>query len=192
MNNILQHITFFLKKAFYYIFIYNIPNSRYCPLFNTIRRLYICKILNIAKNCKNSKFQNKLYLSDFSNITIGKYCQINEYVFIQGARIGDYVMIAPHVTILSSTHPHHDTSIPMIKQEKIRNITPTIGNDVWIGTQVVIMPGVHIADGCVIGAGAVVTRDTEPYSIYGGVPAHKIRSRNNTLCRFSGRLKVIS
>jgi acetyltransferase-like isoleucine patch superfamily enzyme len=65
----------------------------------------------------------------------------------------------------------------MIKQEKRKNITPVIGNDVWIGTKAVIMPGVHIADGCIIGAGAVVTRDTEPYTIYGGVPARKIRSR---------------
>jgi maltose O-acetyltransferase len=167
----------FFKSAVYYILVYNIPHSRFCPLFNTIRKFYICNVLKVAPYCKKSAFQNKIYLSNFSDISIGRHCRINEYVFIQGARIGDHVMIAPYVTILSSTHRHDRLDIPMIKQEKRKNITPVIGNDVWIGTKAVIMPGVHIADGCIIGAGAVVTRDTEPYTIYGGVPARKIRSR---------------
>ena len=52
-----------------------------------------------------------------------------------------------------------------------------IGNDVWIGYEAVIMPGVHIGDGAIIGTRAVVTRDVEPYTIVGGVPAKPIRKR---------------
>ncbi len=52
-----------------------------------------------------------------------------------------------------------------------------IGNDVWIGHRVIILPGVHIADGTVIGAGAIVTKNTEPYSVVGGNPAHVIKYR---------------
>lgn len=52
-----------------------------------------------------------------------------------------------------------------------------IGNDVWIGDEVRILGGVNVADGTVIGTGAVVTKDTEPYGIYVGVPAKKIGSR---------------
>lgn len=52
-----------------------------------------------------------------------------------------------------------------------------IGNDVWIGYDAVIMAGVHIGDGAIIGARAVVTKDVEPYSIVGGVPAKEIRKR---------------
>ncbi|MDW2798438.1 CatB-related O-acetyltransferase [Clostridium boliviensis] len=52
-----------------------------------------------------------------------------------------------------------------------------IGNDVWIGYEAVIMQGVHIGDGAVIGTRAVVTKDVEPYSIVGGIPAKTIRSR---------------
>jgi virginiamycin A acetyltransferase len=52
-----------------------------------------------------------------------------------------------------------------------------VGNDVWIGYEAVIMAGVHIGDGAIIGARAVVTKDVEPYSIVGGVPAREIRKR---------------
>ena len=52
-----------------------------------------------------------------------------------------------------------------------------IGNDVWIGYEAVILSGVHIGDGAIIGARAVVTRDVEPYTIMGGVPARPIRKR---------------
>ena len=55
-----------------------------------------------------------------------------------------------------------------------------IGNDVWIGYNVVIMAGVHIGDGAVIAACAVVTKDVPPYTIVGGVPAKEIRKRFNT------------
>lgn len=52
-----------------------------------------------------------------------------------------------------------------------------IGNDVWIGYEAVIMPGVHIGDGAIIGTRAVVTKDIPPYTIVGGVPAREIRKR---------------
>ena len=53
----------------------------------------------------------------------------------------------------------------------------TIGNDVWIGYEAVVMAGVHIGDGAIIGARAVVTKDVAPYAIVGGVPAKEIRKR---------------
>jgi maltose O-acetyltransferase len=52
-----------------------------------------------------------------------------------------------------------------------------IEDDVWIGTRVIILPGVHVGTGSVIGAGSVVTHDVEPYSIVGGNPAKLIRYR---------------
>ena len=54
-----------------------------------------------------------------------------------------------------------------------------IGNDVWIGDRVIIMPGVHVGDGSIIAAGAVVTHDVPPYTIVGGVPAKVIKSRKS-------------
>jgi acetyltransferase-like isoleucine patch superfamily enzyme len=60
--------------------------------------------------------------------------------------------------------------------DKVADIV--IGNDVWIGVKVVVLPGIHIADGCVVGAGSIVTKSlTEPYGIYAGNPAKLIRFR---------------
>lgn len=93
-------------------------------------------------------------------------------------RIGDNVMMGPEVVILSSGHAHSRTDIPMNQQGFIAPTRPTIiGNDVWIGTRVIILQGVQIGDGCIIGAGAVVTKDIPPYSVAGGVPARVIKSR---------------
>jgi hypothetical protein len=52
-----------------------------------------------------------------------------------------------------------------------------VGNDVWIGHAAILLPGVSVGDGAVIAAGAVVSRDVEPYTIVGGVPARPIRKR---------------
>ena len=58
----------------------------------------------------------------------------------------------------------------------LNNIT-YIGDDVWIGYGAIIMSGVNIANGSIIAAGSIVTKDTEPYSIYAGTPAKKIKDR---------------
>ena len=52
-----------------------------------------------------------------------------------------------------------------------------IGNDVWIGSNVIILPGVKVGDGAILSAGAVVSKNVEPYSIVGGVPAKHIKYR---------------
>lgn len=92
-------------------------------------------------------------------------------------KIGENVMMGPEVVIYTSGHRHDRTDIPMIEQGSDETREVTIGNDVWIGRRAMIMPGVNIGDGCVIGAGAVVTKDVPAYSIVGGVPAKVIKSR---------------
>ncbi|WP_338432721.1 acyltransferase [Clostridium tyrobutyricum] len=63
-----------------------------------------------------------------------------------------------------------------------------IGNRVWLSCRTVILPGVTIGEGSVIAAGAIVTKDVEPYSIYGGIPAKKIGDRNRNLTyEFDGK-----
>ena len=115
------------------------------------------------------------------NVTIGKNTYIN------GGRIcapkgkiviGDNCMISFNVHIRTDMHVYDKTDIPIIKQgHNYKDIV--IGNDVWLGYGVQVMAGVNIADGCIIGAGAVVTKDTEPYCVYGGVPARLIKKRKN-------------
>lgn len=63
------------------------------------------------------------------------------------------------------------------EHEFLKKTRICIGNDVWVGSRAILMRGIRIGDGAVIGAGAVVTKDVEPYTIVGGVPARPIRKR---------------
>lgn len=91
--------------------------------------------------------------------------------------IGDDVMMGPEVVILTNSHKFDRVDITMNKQGSY--VDPVvIGNDVWIGTRSIILPGVKIGNGVIIGAGAVVTKDVPDYAVVGGVPAKIIRYRN--------------
>lgn len=86
-------------------------------------------------------------------------------------------MMGPEVVILTNSHKFNSVDVPMNKQGSF--IEPVvIGNDVWIGTRAIILPGVRIGNGVIIGAGAIVTKDVPDYAVVGGVPAKIIRFRN--------------
>lgn len=91
--------------------------------------------------------------------------------------IGDDVMMGRQCIIICRNHRHSRTDIPMNQQGVEPGTTIVIGNDVWIGDRVTILPGVKIGNGCIIAAGAVVTKSVPDYSIVGGVPAKIIKSR---------------
>ena len=86
-------------------------------------------------------------------------------------------MIAPNVSIYSTTHNHMQRDIPMVLQG-VKESEVIIGDDVWIGRNVMILPGVKINNGAIIGANSVVTRDVDSYTIVGGVPARVIKKRD--------------
>ena len=119
------------------------------------------------------------HLQHSYGIEAGKNLNINRGVHIYargGIKIGDYVLIGPNVVITSSQHRYDIKGTPILFQG--HELQPvTIGSDVWIGANAVILPGVNIGEGTIIGAGAIVTSDTEPYSIVGGIPATKIGER---------------
>lgn len=88
--------------------------------------------------------------------------------------IGNNVTIAPGLTVISDACPINSQllqNLEYVKTKLIKTGPIIIEDDVWIGANVTIFPGVTIKKGCVIGAGAVVLHDTEPYSTYAGVPA---------------------
>lgn len=118
-----------------------------------------------------------IYIGNGNNIKIGNHCRINEACRLDNVQIGNHVMIARETVILGKMHEYRELDLPMEMQGN-KDVKPIIiEDDVWIGMRVMIMPGIIIKKGCVIGAGAVVTKDTEPYGIYGGVPAKLIKSR---------------
>lgn len=103
---------------------------------------------------------------------IGPRCEIHPNV-----SIGEFTMLANNVSIIGGDHKYDVVGRPIILSGRGHVKRTIIGNDCWLGAYSIIMCGVKIADGCVIAAGAVVTKDTEPYCIYGGVPARKIKPR---------------
>ena len=131
----------------------------------------------MLENCgKNVNIESSATFS--SKVTLGDYSGIGINAKIYGTcHIGRYVMMGTDVTIITRNHRFDRTDIPMMEQGFEEERPVYIGNDVWIGDRALILPGVHVGDGSIIAAGAVVTKDVPPYSIVAGVPARKIRDR---------------
>jgi acetyltransferase-like isoleucine patch superfamily enzyme len=115
-----------------------------------------------------------------ANVVIGNDCAVSSFDHLSTGTndlvIGDYVRIGPNVTILggSRSFRRRDT---LILDQGSSNPGTTIGSDVLIGANSVILPGCSIADGVVVGAGSVVNADVPPYSIVAGVPAGIVGER---------------
>jgi len=113
-------------------------------------------------------------------VTLGDRVTINDFVHIWGGggvAIGDDSMVASHCAIVSQTH---DVDA-LRKQQKYRDTLITrgpivIGKNVWIGASAVILPGIHIGDNAIVGAGAVVTKNVAPNTVVVGTPAYAIRT----------------
>jgi acetyltransferase-like isoleucine patch superfamily enzyme len=104
---------------------------------------------------------------------IGQFCYINS---AGGVEIGSRVGIGPGVKIMSSMHGEEGRAVPVLLCD-LEFAKVTIEDDSDIGMGAVILPGVTVGRGAIVGAGAVVTRDVEPYAVAAGVPARKIRER---------------
>lgn len=92
--------------------------------------------------------------------------------------IGNHVSIAPNVTFLGGTEPNNAIELKELNYIKNRVTYYKdiyVDDEVWLGAGVIVFPGVHIGKGAIIGAGSVVMKDVEPYSVYVGTPAKKIR-----------------
>jgi acetyltransferase-like isoleucine patch superfamily enzyme len=122
-------------------------------------------------------------LSHVYGMSIGRNFHVNAGAFLYGRgglTIGDHVMVGPNAVIVTSQHRWDDPRLPMVLLG--HQMAPvTIGSDVWIGANAVVLPGIRIAEGTIVSAGAVVTQDTQPFTIVGGVPARTIGERPRAL-----------
>jgi acetyltransferase-like isoleucine patch superfamily enzyme len=133
---------------------------------------------NIAKIGKFVLFGKGAIIRGWENLEIGDYCTFNEYCYVNaegGLKVGNYVMVAYFAKIITDSHLYEKDK-PMIKQEVVRKPI-VIEDDVWIGTGATVMLSKILKKGSIIGANAVVTKDTEEFGIYGGVPAKLIKYR---------------
>lgn len=109
-------------------------------------------------------------------ITLGDDCTVNAFSVVRGnVTMGDGVRIGAHTSILGFNHSM-DASELVFKQP-LTSKGITIGDDVWIGSNVVVLDGVTVGSHAVLAAGAVVTKDVPEWSIVGGNPARRIRDR---------------
>lgn len=111
-------------------------------------------------------------------VSIGAYTFVGEGCWIMTqARIGNYCMLASHVGIVGGDHRFDVVGAPSIRAGRDEQKPVVIEDDVWLGYGAIVMHGVRIGEGAIVAAGALVTRDVEPYTIVGSPPAREIRKR---------------
>lgn len=128
---------------------------------------------------KHIKIGRNVHFGSGKQVEIGDYTGLNTNCWIgNDTIIGSDVMFGPDVSILSGGHNFERIDIPMREQGATPRRPVVIGDDVWIGTRVIILPGVHIGSHSIIGAGSVVTKDVPEYAIVAGNPAVIKKYRN--------------
>lgn len=113
------------------------------------------------------------------SLVIGDNSNIGDFNFIAvrgPVRIGRNVLFGPRVNLHSENHIAENKDLP-IKEQGESRIGVDIGDDCWIGAGSIILDGVHIGRGSIVAAGAVVTKDVEPLTVVGGIPAKVIKHR---------------
>jgi len=161
----------------YHLLARHLPHS-YAKVSLFSRRIRaFCGKLILSKCGKNVNidrgaiFSSRVEIGDNSGIGIN--CRIDGKV-----TIGNNVMMAPECIIHTINHNFQRTDIPMNMQGNSDEKPVVIGDDVWIGSRVIILPNVKIGSGAILAAGAIVTKDVPEYAIVGGNPAKIIKYRD--------------
>lgn len=178
----------FIKTVYYKLFV---PSSVRIPLSaildNKVSFEGCCQLHPYVKFCGRLGYGS--YIGPYSKISahIGRFTSIASYVCTVAGRHAYQAPFATTCPMFFSLNPNHSQSGSTFATEQMfeelkfavpeKQLDVEIGNDVWIGERAMLIGGVHIEDGAIVLAGAVVTKDVPPYAIVGGVPAKIIRYR---------------
>lgn len=169
-----------------------------------IRDIYLAKILwRRYKIGKKFHAGARVRLWARSKIEIGNNFYIGRDSFIEtDCIIGDYVIFGNKVAIVGKyDHNYQQIGVPIRLASQVRdkdynwkgvNMITIIEDDVWVGYGSTILSGVSIGQGSIIAAGSLVNRNVEPFSIYAGNPAKKIKDRFDSICDLEEHRKLFN
>lgn len=179
-TNIKTHIKSFIGNLFLSFYRYSIFQVGMIPSHHI--RMFLYKHLYKIKIEKGVVIYFGSEIRGSWNLHIGEGSIIGDRALLDARRngidIGKYVNIGSNVSFYTDQHDYND---PYFRSSPNKVGKITIDDRVWIGPNAIILHSVHIGEGAVIAAGAVVTKDIEPYSVVGGIPAKKIAERNHDL-----------
>lgn len=177
MGNMIGKIKRYLCRNLYYSVASKLPASDSVrgEKYRKLRYFFASRfVAGCGKNVnfeRGARFDSELTIGD--NSGIGVNCLV-------GGRsvIGNDVMMGPDCIFYAQNHAYDRIDIPMNRQGFLEDRPVRVGDDVWFGARVIVLPGVTIGNHCIIGAGAVVTKDVPDYAVVGGNPARILRMRN--------------
>ena len=177
-----------LKKMYRVLFDSIVSKTPEC--FCPVRSFFVKKFIKMAGTNINIGRKSKIHRNTVigNNSGVGFGCQINN-----GVTIGNDVMMGPNVVMYTQNHVTTDVGVPM-RCQGMTEIRPiTIEDDVWIGANVCILPGVTIGRGSVLGACSVIAKSVPPFSVVVGNPGKVVKSRlpiqNTNTSKFEGETK---
>jgi maltose O-acetyltransferase len=161
----------------YYCVAYFLPDSNFPggQVYRRARALLCRRFFALAGEGVN--VESRVFVADGRHLSLGAHSGLGTGSRVYGATIGDNVIIAPQVVFLKDNHRFGDIERPIGGQGRSDIALPIVEDWAWIGERAIILPGRRIGRGAIVGAGAVVTRDVEPFSIVGGNPARVIGHR---------------
>lgn len=156
-----------------YLYFYN----KYVYVFSRINS-FLWKVF-LKKMGNKVEIRNRVKIMSPAKVEIGDNVVINSDSKIGGQlgiKIGNGVLIGYNVNLVSQNHEYRNPDVPIGKQGYYGGPI-IIGDDVWLGANVVVLPNITIGKGAIVGANAVVTKNVNPYTVVGGVPARLIKNR---------------
>lgn len=190
LRNKLQTIGNNIHSFWFSLFTFGNPS--YARIYHNVElagKLIIgkgCSFMDNVSVIGDISFGNRVFMHEnvlirsFGNtITIGDNTTINRNVIIESqCKIGSNCSIAPNVVIVGANHKFANKDI-LIKEQGSTSLGIVIEDDVWIGANASVLDGVHIGKGCIVAAGAVVTKSVPAFSVVAGVPAKVIKQRGS-------------
>lgn len=176
-----KRLRLFFKFIFYSVknFFYSNVSVHYTAKIYRRATLRIVSAGSITIGANTEIFDYVMIMTYGGDVQIGSGCSINPFCVLYGhgnLKIGNNVLIAGGCMFIPANHIYSDRQVP-INLQGITKKGIVIEDDVWIGHGCSILDGVTVKKGSIIGAGSVVTKDTEEYSISYGIPSRKIKTR---------------